>query len=306
MPNPVTTSGRLENPSPMRSSEILRGILSNNPGIKKFTVRRILASIGSDRFDASLLMFSIPGIVPVPGPQGFAAMPAGSIAYQLALGAPRIQLPHFILQKKISRQALAVAIHAVLPLLEVAEKYLQPRWTWMDHAAMRRALGLFTLLLAIALGCPLLGFTPLHATSIFVIALGMAERDGLAVLLGVAGGLVGLALDLSAGVSARVLRSKALRWLRKLTRKLGTTTLATLLDRKGYPALAALLRFQWSDLLLVWNPEPPAPGSARRAPRPNPLRLGSGGQSIERSRVLRVDPCGARVRQQPRVQTAET
>jgi hypothetical protein len=258
MPNTITTSARPEKPSPIRTSDVLRGILSNNPGVKHFTVRRILASVGSDRFDVSLLMFSIPGIVPVPSPQGFVAMPTGSIAYQLARGDARIDLPPFILQKKVSRRALAVAIHAVLPLLEGAEKYLRPRWAWVSHETTRRAVGLFAFLLAIAVGCPLLGFTPFHAASIFVIAVGMAEHDGLAVLLGVAAGLACLAFELSSGASAHVLRSKTLRWLRKLTKNLGASSLATVLERKGHPRLASLLRFQWTELLLLWNPELPA------------------------------------------------
>lgn len=282
---------------------MLRGILSNNPGVKKFTVRRILASIGSERFDFSLMMFSLPGIVPVPGPQGLVAMPTGAIAYQLARGEQQIRLPRFILQKKVSRRALAVTIHAMLPLLELAEKYLKPRWAWVSHAATRRALGMFLFMLAVAVGCPLLGFTPLHAASIFVIALGMAEQDGLAVMLGVVSGLACLALEFSSGVSARLVRSKALRWVRKLTKKLGTSTLANLLAEKGYPLLARALRFHWTELLLLWNPEQPAQPSVRRAPRP--LLLSGESQSIQRPRAFRVNQRGAGVRQQPRIQPRE-
>ena len=296
--NTNATSGRPENPSRLRSSEVLRGILSNSPGVKRFTVRRILRSIGRDHFDVSLMMFSIPAMVPVPSPQGLVALPTGSLAYQMVRGERRLRLPRFILNKAISRRALAVAIHAVLPMLEVAEKYVRPRWAWVTHDTSRRVIGLFVLMLAFAIGCPLLGFTPVHASSIFVIALGMAEQDGLAVMIGVLAGLACLAWELSAGTSARVMRSKTLRWLRKITKKLGVTTLGSLLEQHGYRALAAVLRFQWTDLLLIWNAELPPPHLRPRVrtPKARTLRLGSGRQSIQSPGVLSIDQRGASVR----------
>ena len=303
MPNPITTSGVAENPAPMRTSEILRGILVNNPGVKRFTVRRILKSIGTERFDASLMVFSIPAIVPTSGPNELAPLSTGAIALQLASGHERVQLPRFILKKAISRRSLAVAIHAVLPLIQAAERHLRPRWAWMDHALSRRALGLFVLLLALAVGFPLLGFTSFHAASIFAIALGMAEKDGLAVLIGVVAGLLCLAINLSSGVSARVLRTRTLQWLRKLTKKLGISVCADFLASRGYGQLARLLQFQWSDLLLIWDPERDSPNLVRvRARKPRAPRLRSDNKAIQITGVLDVDQCGGGIGQQPHLQ----
>ena len=89
----------------------------------------------------------------------------------------------------------------------------------------------------------------------------------------------------------------------KLTKKLGTSTLANLLAEKGYPLLARALRFHWTELLLLWNPEQPAQPSVRRAPRP--LLLSGESQSIQRPRAFRVNQRGAGVRQQPRIQPRE-
>lgn len=238
-----------------RTSEILRGILAKNPGVKAFSVQRILAAIGSERLEASLMLFSLPAIVPVPAPRGITTLPTGAIAYQLIAGRQQVKLPPFLLAKRVSRRALAVAIHAVLPLLEAAEKVARPRWSWVNHASGRRAIGLFVFLLSIAIAFPLFGFNPLHATSIFVMALGMAEKDGLAVLIGVAVGLLSLTVLVGSGISARALRAKAGRWLRKIARKLGLHIFAQFLKRRGYGALAKLLTFEWSRVLLLWDPE---------------------------------------------------
>jgi hypothetical protein len=241
--------------APVRTSEVLRGILTKNPGVKTFTVQRILSSIGNERVEASLMMFSIPAIVPVRGPWGIVSMPTGAIACQMVAGRKQIRLPQFVLRKSVSRKALAVALHAILPLLEAAEKVVRPRWSWVGHSSFRRAIGVFIFLLAIAIAYPLFGFNALHATSIFVMALGMAEQDGVAVLLGVAVGVLSLLILAASGMSARAVRAKAGRWLRKMGQKLGLAVFAKFLGRLGYRRIASILTFHWSDLLLMWNPE---------------------------------------------------
>jgi len=251
----------------MRTSEVLRGILTSNPGVRTFSVKRILASIGSDRFDASLMMFALPAIVPMSGPMGLAAMPTGAIAYQMLSGQKQIRLPRFILRKRVTRRALAVAIHAALPVLEAAEKLVQPRWSWVNHSIIRRLIGLFVFLLAVAIAFPLFGFSPLHATSIFVIALGMAEQDGVAVMVGVVAGVISLAILAASGVSARAVRTKAVRWLRKVGRKVGLSVFANVLERAGYKRLASVVTFEWSQLLMMWDPERAAPERAPRVQR---------------------------------------
>ncbi len=243
-------------------SVLLRGILSKNPGVRTFSVERILSSLGDDRFEASLMMFSIPAIVPIPKPTGMVALPTGAIASQMVAGSKRIRLPRFIRRKSVSRRALAVAIHAVLPVLEAAEKVVRPRWTWINNSIWRRLIGLFVLVLVLAIAFPLFGFNPYHAASIFVIALGMAERDGLAVMIGVFAGALSLAIMASA-ISLRALRSKVTVWLAKVFAKLGLSALARYLDRLGHQWLAKILRIRWSTLLMGWDPEKRAAERAR-------------------------------------------
>src|SRR3954470_19928421 len=85
--------------SHLQASQILRGILTNNPGVKTFSVEQILASIGNDRFDVSLMLFSVPAIVPVPCETGVVVLPTGAIACQMLAGHKQIQLPAFIRKK---------------------------------------------------------------------------------------------------------------------------------------------------------------------------------------------------------------
>ncbi len=273
-------AGFAKGPSFVRISDVLRGILRDNPGVKTFTVERIVAAIGDDGFEASLMMFSIPAVVPVPTSLGMVTLPAGAIAGQMAAGSRRIRLPRFIRKRSLSRRALAVAIHSALPILEAAEKIVRPRWSWVNHVIWRRMIAAFMLILVIAIAFPLFGFDWFHATSIFVISLGMAEKDGLAVMLGVAVGLASLAI-IAGGLSWRALRSKFIGWIWKLSGKLGLNLLARLLGGLGRTRLAQLLRFRWSSLLLRWNPE------KKRAAHPDPI----GGRRICRAGA---GPPGAR------------
>jgi hypothetical protein len=272
-----------------RTSEILRGILRKNPGVKTFSVRRILSAIGDDRFEAALMMFSIPAIVPVPGGREMAAMPAGVIACQLVSGRRRIKLPGFLLNKAVSRRALAVALHAIVPALEAAEKVLRPRWSWVGHASARRAIGLFVILLALALAQPFLGFSVLNAMAIFITSLGMAEQDGLAVLVGVAIGLSSLAMLAASCGSGRALRSKAGAWVRKMARRFGLLTFAKFLDKRGYDRLARIVRLRSSDLLLLWNPEKRGAPRSRRASAPTPATTAAHKREATTSRSTAPD-----------------
>ncbi len=269
----------------MRLSQVLRGILSDNPGVKTFSVERILASIGDNGFEASLMMFSLPAIVPVPRPMGMVALPTGAIACQMAAGQEKIRLPRFIRNKSVSRRALAVSIHAILPVLEAAEKVVRPRWSWVNHSMWRRAIGLFVLLMVIGIAFPLFGFNSLHATSIFVISLGMAEKDGLAVMIGVAAGVLSLAI-IASGLSFRAARTKVARWLLKVSAKLGFLAMARYLDRLGHAWLAKLLSLPatWSTLLLKWDPEKRTGARGPRGRGAQPQRDGERVSKEARSR----------------------
>jgi hypothetical protein len=251
----------------LRTSDVLRGVLSRNPDVQFFSVEHIISSLGPERTQAALALFSVPTLVPLQMPDGITSAPAAAIGAQLACGAKTLRLPRYILRKQISRRALAIAIHAALPVVEAAERLVRPRWHWISHPISRRAIGVLIFLLAAAIAYPFSGASALHAMSMFVLSLGLAEADGLTILIGVIAGVLSLAVVAVTGFSPRAIRKKIVKMMRKLGKKLGLSALARFLDRMGYRALALLLTFQWSDLLMHWDPErAPAPTDAARTP----------------------------------------
>ena len=273
VPNALKADRRLRKPEaarPQRTSDLLRGILDRNPDTKVCTLETIMRAIGEDRVDANLIFLSLPTLTPLPGKPELCEVSAALVAGQMAAGRPSLTLPQSLLEKEIPRRSLAIALHAALPVIEAAEKLTRPRFSWLSRPFCRRVLGMFLFVLAAAVAFPLIGFDPLQSLSTFVISLGLAEGDGAAILLGVAVGVLSLAVIAASAFSARALRSKAAGLLRQLARRLGASALARFCERKGFTWIARILTFEWTDLLLLWNPER-ATASRRPAPSPDPL-----------------------------------
>ena len=179
----------------LKTSQILRQLLENNPD-KSFTVEKISASLGTSSFGASLLAFSIPEVlpIPVPGMSAIVAVPTAIISGQMIAGYKEIRLPKWLLKRSVPRKAIAGAIKAILPALERAERATKPRGRWVNHPLTKRLLGVFIFLMAFIIALPVPGTNIPPAIAIFVTSLGMIERDGLMIALGVLIGLASLVL----------------------------------------------------------------------------------------------------------------
>ena len=179
-----------------RASIILQDILTKNPTVQHFTVEKIVNSIGSTSFGTSLMVFALPEVlpIPIPGISAIVVLPTGVVSAQMAAGHRQITLPKFILERSVPRKALAAAIHAILPALKRAESVTKPRWEWATSPAAQRLLGVFIFVLAAAIAVPIPGFNMPQAIAIFIIGLGLVEKDGKLVCLGVVVGILSLIL----------------------------------------------------------------------------------------------------------------
>jgi len=178
-----------------RTSEILRGLLDNNKD-KSFTVQKILGTLGTSSFGTSLMAFSIPEVlpIPIPGVSAIVVIPTAIISSQMAMGKKENVLPKWLLKRSVPRKPLAGAIRAILPILERLEKAVRPRWKWMTSRAAKRFLGAFILFLSGLMALPIPGTNMPLAISVFIIALGLVERDGAMITAGILLGLASMAL----------------------------------------------------------------------------------------------------------------
>jgi hypothetical protein len=123
-------------------------------------------------------------------------------------------------------------------------------------------LGLVLFLLGLASMTPLIGGGAQHAASAFIIAVGLAERDGLAVMIGAVAGIAALAVAAVSFATRSGLWRKVRNWLLNCARTLRLNVLASPLDR-CCEGLADLLRLRWGGLLLLLM-TPATPLSSRK------------------------------------------
>ena len=151
-------------------------------------------ALGSRSVGSLLLFLSLPMVIPVPAP-GISVVfgiPLVIISLQLLFGRQSLWLPASIANRAISRENLHVYVTRALPALRRVEHLVQPRLAGMTSCLAIQAIGAMSLLLAfvIALPVPLGHLIP--GAAISIMALGMIERDGVAICAGLLTGIIAL------------------------------------------------------------------------------------------------------------------
>lgn len=170
-------------PRPKLSSELLA--LSRAQGLERIWVSDIRAAIGRRSFGALMLIFAFPNILPSPpGMAGVLGAPLIFLSAQLML---RLQpwLPKVVAQRSMRRQDFAALVDRAAPWLARAERLLRPRWVVFSNNGAEVAIGALCLILSVVLVLPIPFGNLLPAFTICIFALGLLERDGVWVLVGV-------------------------------------------------------------------------------------------------------------------------
>ncbi len=158
------------------------------------TLGDLLAVLGDQAIALVLLVFSIPAIIPTPG------IPAGMVfgtalmllAAQLVVGARHFWLPARLARIALPSSLLPAMTARLGPKLAWLETWLRPRWTGLSSHVALRPLGLVIVIMGLIIALPIPFGNVLPGLSIFLIALGLAQRDGVAVALGLLMGIAAL------------------------------------------------------------------------------------------------------------------
>ncbi|MCL6708296.1 exopolysaccharide biosynthesis protein [Pseudomonas sp. R2.Fl] len=183
----VDTRNENEEHAPEATTGGLRASLAALPGLLpegRATLGQLLAGLGDHQTALVLLVFSLPAIIPTPG------VPAGMI-FGAALALLSLQLvagaPHFSLPERLSR--IGVPHRLVTGMASGGEytlarfdRWLRPRFQGLARAV--RPLGLVVFVMAVLIALPIPFGNVLPGLSVLFIALGLAERDGGAIGLG--------------------------------------------------------------------------------------------------------------------------
>lgn len=167
---------------PSRLSDIVKSIDTQ----QDMTIGQLVDSLGERAFGALMFIFAVPNVIPTPpGTSAILGLPLVILTYQVMMGRQSLWLPQTVRKRQISRNMLQTFVSKVLPVMGRLERILRPRFGFVVSSDLaERVIGLVAFPLALILFLPIpFGNIP-PAAAIACLALGLAERDGLAVLLG--------------------------------------------------------------------------------------------------------------------------
>jgi hypothetical protein len=178
--------GTLAEPRGIASAALARlaGAARERGGL---TIGDAIASAGEASFGFVMLMLSLPALIPIPGPFGMVFGSALAIvALQFAVGISSLWLPPILRNRKLPASAFAALQRHADPIVRRIERVIRPgRMKVLTGRVLPYLLGLpvFALAVAIALPIPFGNIVPVVA--VCVMAIGLIERDGLLVVLGI-------------------------------------------------------------------------------------------------------------------------
>lgn len=182
-----------------RFSEVLQDLAAE--GGERIAIADILTAFGDRAFGALMLVFAAPNILPTPpGTSSVLGAPLLFITFQLMLGRPVLWLPRLITQRSVARADFARLVDRMVPWLAKAERLLRPRLSLLIGPVPDRFIGAACLLLAVILFLPIPLGNIVPALAISAFAIGLVERDGIAVSVGWA--VSACAIGVLAAVSA--------------------------------------------------------------------------------------------------------
>lgn len=157
-------------------------------------VGEILCRLRERGYGAMLILFGLPNCFLLPlGMSSIAGLPLIFFGLQLVWGNPSPWLPEVLARQRLSSQVLWRIDKTVSRLGNLCRERLRA----LTGAGGAKILGVLVVVLALSITIPLPLTNFLPAVAITAIGLGMLNRDGALVLLGIAIGVFGLLVTLA-------------------------------------------------------------------------------------------------------------
>jgi len=161
-------------------SQNLKRSLSAGDG-EKVSVRRIIDNVGEQGFGLLLMVLSLPSALPIPA-AGYST-PFGImfilLGFQMLLGRHRPWLPERALNASLSASFAENTIGKAASLIARIESLVRPRLEWINSAFGIRLMGFVVVVMAALMTLPIPLTNTAPAFVIFLIGVGLSEKDGL-------------------------------------------------------------------------------------------------------------------------------
>lgn len=178
-------------PSNDSTSVLLKRTL-NELDSEHVSVGMLLSSMSQRSFGSVIVILSILGLIP-----GISVGAGASIfllSVQLIRGRITPSLPGILANKQIRVSSLKKTLNTPIKLLDKLEKLIKPRWIGLASGTALRWVGVVMAILALVMITPFPLSNLFPAISLFLIALGLMEKDGYLTLIGLLSSLLSVAL----------------------------------------------------------------------------------------------------------------
>ncbi|MEA5503762.1 exopolysaccharide biosynthesis protein [Halotia wernerae UHCC 0503] len=182
--NPETSDNAL------RMSKLLQRFLEGHQG-DQVCLRDLFNEMENRAFASTLLICALPEALPLPiaGISALVAMPLLLVSGQLVLGFQKPWLPDWLLDQPFKQEHCQQVISGAIPFLEKLECFFEPRWTLFTSPEAERCVGVILLFLSFIIALPIPFGNILPAIIIVLICLGLIEKDGLIIAIGMVAGI---------------------------------------------------------------------------------------------------------------------
>ena len=176
-------------PPPQRTfSQVLEDLgAAEGPTLK---LGEVVEAFGDRGLGALILVLSLMALFPwPPGGKAVFAMPIILLAAELAFQLNEVWLPRWALKVSVSRAAYRTAVSKVIGPIRRVENLTRPRLSVLTGPTSEVLMGTTCVLLAMVMALPVPFGDMLPGIGLVFFALGVMQKDGIAVLIGVLGSI---------------------------------------------------------------------------------------------------------------------
>ncbi|HEY9233713.1 MAG TPA: exopolysaccharide biosynthesis protein [Phenylobacterium sp.] len=153
--------------------------------VAKVSVADLLETFGDRAFGALMFVFAAPLVLPMPpGVSALLGAPLIFVTAQWTMGRKTLWLPKAVLGSTMSMSDFRALVSKLRPHLARLERRLRPRLTFMYNPVGDRLVGALCFVLSLIVFLPIPFGNMLPSFAIAAFAIGGAERDGVAALIG--------------------------------------------------------------------------------------------------------------------------
>ena len=165
---------------------------------EKISFRDILEKLKDEGLLFLVALAAFPSAFPIPTPPGFTTLfgiPMCFLTIQLIFRQDHPWLPEWVLKKQIKTETFHKGIEKLEPIMNKLTVLLRPRYAKFTTHKMERFAGVIAFLCSVSVALPILFGNAIPSAAVLIIALGFLYEDGLAVLLGMVLGVIGIIIS---------------------------------------------------------------------------------------------------------------